>query len=78
MELLISKPAFLLALKSCSQGVLFCGCSKEGQLRKVSFGTQQCRSFLTVQVPIAVPLPPLRHLLALWRSGADPEIRSYR
>lgn len=78
MELPISKPAFFVALESCSQGVLFCGCSKEGQLRKVSFGTQQHRSILTVQVPIAVPLPPPRHLLALQRSGADPEIRSYR
>lgn len=78
MEIPISKPAFLLALESCSQGLLFCGCSKEGQLRKVSFGTQQRKSFLTVPVPIAVPLPPPWHLLALRRSGADPEIRSYR
>lgn len=78
MELPTSKPAFILALEHCSQRVLFCGCSKEGQLRKVSFGTQQCRSFLTVQVPIAAPLPPPWHLLALRRSGGDPEIRSYR
>lgn len=34
MEIPISKPAFLHALESCSQGLLFCGCSKEGQLRK--------------------------------------------
>lgn len=40
MVLPVSKPDFLFVLESCSKVVLFCGCSRERQLRKVSFGTQ--------------------------------------
>lgn len=78
MELPISKPAFLLALESCSQGVLLCGCSKESQLREVSFVTQLHWSFCMLLAARALPLPPSWHLLAGHRTSADLEIRSYR